>query len=98
MPRMVRTMDFAFEQPWGRPGYRGNGLVVAVRRQGYICSDCGDVSSELQTSRPGLKRMPVLTLQDIRDCLGEVRDNEKTMIDVAKAEARDQANAGPGPG
>lgn len=74
-------------------GHGASGLVVALRRQVYICSDCGDVSSNLQASRPGLERMPVLTLEDIRACLGEVRDNAKTPIDVAEAEARDRANS-----
>lgn len=73
-------------------GHGASGLVVALRRQVCVCSDCGDVSSNLQASRPGLERMPVLTLEDIRACLGEVRDHTKTPIDVAEAEARDRAN------
>jgi len=74
-------------------GHGGPGPVVALRRQVYVCSDCGDVSSRLQASRPGLERTPTLTLEDMRGCLGEVRDNEKPEIDVAKAEACDEANS-----
>ncbi|URD34376.1 hypothetical protein M6G65_17220 [Methylobacterium tardum] len=73
-------------------GHGGAGLVVALRRQVYVCSDCGDVSSRLQSARPVVDRRPTLTLEDMRECLGEVRDNEKPEIDVAKAEACDRAN------
>lgn len=74
-------------------GHGAEGIVVALRRQGYICSDCGDVSSKLLTTRQDMLRMPVLTLEDIRACLGEVRDNEKIKTDLAEAEVRDRANA-----
>ncbi|MBO1020436.1 hypothetical protein IPV08_10695 [Methylobacterium sp. SD274] len=66
--------------------------VVASRWQRYICSDCGDVASKLQTIRPDLGVF-TLTLEDIQDCLGEVRDNERTEIDLERAAERAENNS-----
>ncbi|GJE19502.1 hypothetical protein [Methylobacterium marchantiae] len=65
--------------------------VVSDRRQRFVCSDCGDVSSELRRARPDLGT-PMLTLQDVRDCLGDIRDNEKTHIDLDRAAERAEGN------
>lgn len=65
--------------------------VVAGQWWRYVCSDCGDVISDLQRSRPDLGRL-ALTLEDIRDCLGEIRDNEKTDIDLERAAEKAEAN------
>lgn len=67
------------------------GPVVAGMRERYVCADCRDVVSELRRARPDLDGT-MLTLEDVRDCLGEVRDNEKAEIDLVLAAERAEAN------
>jgi hypothetical protein len=94
--RTIPTLDF--ETDAGNLAFRHalypdhlESPVVADRRERYICADCRDVASELQRARPDLER-PLLTLADIRDCLGEIRDNEKAEIDLVLAAKRSEAN------
>jgi len=73
--------------PWHPPEpiIRNDGILK-------VCSDCDDVSSELQRSRPDL--MPFhLSLADLKACIGDVRPNQKLEIDLAEAAVRAQANA-----
>lgn len=72
------------------PDHLGTPVVAGLWRR-YVCSDCCDVISDLQRSRPDLGRLE-LTLDDIRDCLGEIRDNEKTDIDLERATEKAEAN------
>lgn len=67
------------------------GPVVAGMRERYVCADCRDVVSELRRARPDLDGT-MLTLEDVRDCLGEIRDNEKAEIDLVLAAERAEAN------
>ncbi|MFC4172466.1 hypothetical protein ACFOYU_10380 [Microvirga sp. GCM10011540] len=72
--------------PWHPPE-----LVIREYAVAKVCSDCGDVASELQRSRPDL--IPFhLGLEDLRACLGEVRPNEKLEIVLGEAAARAQTN------
>jgi hypothetical protein len=57
-----------------------------------ICSDCGDVSSELQRRRPDLGEFH-LSVQDLKACIGEIMPNQKPEIDFGEASTRAQANA-----
>jgi len=66
-------------------------VVLENIRNIKICSDCGDVSSELQRSRPELTPFH-LAIEDLRACLGEVRPNQKIEVDLEEAAVRAQAN------
>uniref|UniRef100_UPI00191D79AB hypothetical protein n=1 Tax=Microvirga soli TaxID=1854496 RepID=UPI00191D79AB len=73
--------------PWHPPEPIVHEYAVAK-----VCSDCGDVASELQRSRPDL--IPFhLDLDDLKACLGEIRPNEKLEIDLGEAAAHARANA-----
>lgn len=72
------------------PDHLGH-TVVAARRDRYVCADCRDVVGDLRRARNDLEGT-MLTLDDVRDCLGEIRDNEKAEIDLELAAERAEAN------
>jgi rubredoxin len=64
--------------------------VVGSTLARYVCSDCDDLRIVLRQKRPGMPAL--LTIADIAECIGKVRDNEKHRTDFDATVAQAQAN------